>query len=77
MVYPTQNSVAPSRRWQAWRRGWQDYNLLAMLQDKLVKDKDNKTLQKMNDFVQEVVKAPGNREYCDEVRNWVKSQLAD
>jgi hypothetical protein len=75
MVYPTQDGVTPSRRWQAWRRGWEDYNLLAILRDKLEKSGDQAALKKLNETVHDVVTCPGDSVKRDQAREWVKSQL--
>lgn len=75
MVYPVPGSVVDSRRWRAWRRGWQDYNLMSILREKLAKANDLDTLKQMNSQVAEVVVTPGNREKREDVRMWIKSKL--
>jgi hypothetical protein len=75
MVYPIPGGMADSRRWRAWRCGWQDYNLLSILRDKLEKSGDQEGLKQLKEHVQDVVSTPGDREKCEKTRNWVKSKL--
>jgi hypothetical protein len=75
MVYPTQDGVAPSRRWQAWRRGWQDYNLLSMLREKLEKAGDEAGLKRLNESVHDAAECPGDPMKREQVRAWIKANL--
>jgi hypothetical protein len=75
MVYPVQGGVVPSRRWQAWRRGWQDYNLLSILREKLEKDGNQADLKKLDDYVRDVVAFPSDEARRQHVRDWIKAKL--
>ncbi len=74
-VYPVANGVVPSRRWQAWRRGWQDYTLLSMLRSHLEKTHNQVDMKKLNEYVHAVVSSPGDQVKRDHVRQWVKARL--
>jgi hypothetical protein len=75
MVYPIQGGVVSSRRWQAWRRGWQDYNLLSILRDKLEKDGNQVDLKKLDDYVRDVVAFPADQAKRQSVRDWIKAKI--
>jgi len=74
LVYPVESGVIPSRRWEAWRRGWQDYNLLALTKTSLAGDEAG--LAEMDRLLDEVVKVPGDPQKREAVRDWLKSRLA-
>ncbi|HEX7008802.1 MAG TPA: carbohydrate-binding family 9-like protein [Phycisphaeraceae bacterium] len=74
--YPMQESVAPSRRWQAWRQGWQDYLLLSLVRDRLRQKGDEAQLAELDRRVQAVVDFPGDSARMQAVRAWLKRQIA-
>jgi hypothetical protein len=75
LIYQIPGGVVPSRRWQAWRCGWQDYNMLSLLRDKLSQASDQAGLKELDLLVQDVVNNPGNQAKTDAVREWAKARL--
>ncbi|WP_428939257.1 glycoside hydrolase domain-containing protein [Fontivita pretiosa] len=75
--YPTEGGVLPSRRWQAWRQGWQDYLLLALARQQLRDRNDAAGLATLKDHVRQVVDFPGDPLRAERARKWLKSVLAD
>jgi hypothetical protein len=73
--YPVEGGVLPSRRWQAWRQGWQDYLLLARVRAQLRQSGDEAALAKLDEHVKQVVAFPGEPERPDAARWWLKSVL--
>ncbi|HEY3297940.1 MAG TPA: hypothetical protein VGK34_04720 [Armatimonadota bacterium] len=76
LVYPTETGVIPSRRWQAWRQGWQDYCLLDLCRKELAARKDTSRLEKMNSLVNRVVQFPADPANFDAARDYAKQVLA-
>lgn len=72
LVYPTEGGLIPSRRWQAWRQGWQDHCLLTLTSEYLTRKGDSVSLAKMKQLVDEVVLVPGDPNRSESVRNWCK-----
>jgi hypothetical protein len=77
LVYPIAGGVIPSRRWQAWRRGWQDYNLLFLARESAVKAGDKAKQEQLAGYVEEVVKVPGDPQKAEAVRAWLKRLLLE
>jgi hypothetical protein len=76
LSYPTESGVVPSRRWQAWRQGWQDYCLLALVKNRLQQAGDQSGLSELNKKVEETVANGIDPVKTDEVRAWLKQKLA-
>lgn len=76
LVYPIETGVVPSRRWQAWRQGWQDTCLLSLCRKELESRKDTARLEKMNSLVDAVLKLPADPTNFDAARNFAKQVLA-
>jgi hypothetical protein len=72
--YPMEGGVAPSRRWEAWRRGWQDYLLLTLTKNALAHDKAQTEM--LYQKVKQVVDYPGDQALADAVRAWLKEKVA-
>lgn len=75
LTYPTETGVVPSRRWQAWRQGWQDYCLLNLVKQKLTKDDDKAGLTEFNSDVQDTLANGIDPAKTDAVRTWLKTKL--
>jgi len=76
LVYPVEGGVVASRRWEAWRRGWQDYQLLALTEARLKQANDLAGLQDLKRRAEEVVTVPGDPARAEAVRAWLREQLA-
>jgi hypothetical protein len=74
--YPIEGGVAPSRRWQAWRQGWQDYLLLSRARQALRDRDDDERLKRLEKHVTDVVSFPGDAARADAVRTWAKGVLS-
>jgi hypothetical protein len=74
--YPIEGGVIPSRRWQAWRQGWQDYLLLARARSTLRERNDGEGLKTLEQKVKEVVTSAEDADRADETRAWLKGVLA-
>ena len=74
--YPIEGGVAPSRRWQAWRQGWQDYLLLSRARQALRDRKDADGLKMLDGKVADVVSFPSDPVRADAVRAWAKRVLS-
>jgi len=74
LVYPVPGGVVPSRRWQAWRQGWQDYCLISQTARALAGDE--KGLAELKERVDRVVAAPENYAAAAETRAWCKRILS-
>lgn len=75
LVYPVAGGVVASRRWEAWRRGWQDYQLLALTRTALEGGKKAAELKKLDALVQEVVTVPGDPVRAETARAWLRAQV--
>lgn len=75
LVYPMESGPCASRRWEAWRRGWQDYQLLALTKAKLTAAKDEAGLRQLQQLVEGAVTVPGNPAKTEAVRQWARGQL--
>jgi|GEM_PF-2450658 len=75
LVYPTEAGVIPSRRWQAWRQGWQDFCLLSLCRKKLESTKDTVRLEKLNSMIDMVVTFPADPVNFDAARSYAKQVL--
>lgn len=73
--YPAEGTVIPSRRWEAWRRGWQDYLLLSLARESLKSRNDAEGLQTLGKHVSDVVSFPGDDERAESARSWAKRVL--
>ncbi len=75
LVYPIQGGLVPSRRWEAWRRGWQDYNILAMAKRSLQEAGDEAGLAELDRLVRDVVKVPGDPQKREAAREWARARV--
>jgi len=76
LVYPAPGTVVASRRWEAWRRGWQDYQLLALTKAALTGDGKETERKKLVALVKDVVSFPGDPRRAKTARTWLRKQLA-
>lgn len=76
LVYPVEGGVVDSRRWEAWRRGWQDYQLLSLTEAKLKQAGDQAGVQELQRRLQEVVTVPGDPARAEATRRWLREKLA-
>jgi hypothetical protein len=74
--YPVEGDVVPSRRWQAWRQGWQDYLLLALARDALKSRGDGGGLDALKRQVDDVVSFPGDAAKADTARAFARGVLS-
>lgn len=75
LVYPTEGGLVASRRWEAWRRGWQDYQILAMAQD-AAKAAGPTAAAELRRRADEIVAIPGDPARAEAMRDWLRAQLA-
>ena len=75
LVYPVPGGVIPSRRWEAWRRGWQDANLLQLARESIRKSDDAEAMAEFQTRLRETVAVPGDPEHVDATRTWLKNVL--
>jgi hypothetical protein len=75
LAYPIEGGMVPSRRWQAWRRGWQDYCLLALTRKHFKQAGDEESLTKLNELVKKVAAVPGDPTRAEKARLWLKKTL--
>jgi len=76
LIYPTEGGIIPSRRWQAWRRGWQDHCLLTLTRQYLNQAGDQKQRATLDNLIKTAVEYPGNPFQTENVRTWCKDNLA-
>lgn len=75
LTYPTEGDVIPSRRWQAWRQGWQDHCLLSMTR-KILEDEDRHAeLETLHKLIDQVITVPGDPRHLENAREWCKQCL--
>ncbi|MBN2312258.1 MAG: DUF4091 domain-containing protein [Candidatus Hydrogenedentes bacterium] len=77
LVYPAESGPMPSRRWQAWRRGWQDHCLLSLARERCRQDTSSGSLARFDEVVDGVVAVPGDPNLREEARGWLKAIVAD
>ena len=65
-----------SRRWQAWRQGWQDYCILTLVKEKLQKANDTAKLAELNQKVKDTINNGIDPVKTDAVRLWLKGELS-
>lgn len=75
LVYPTAEGPIPSRRWEAWRRGVQDYCLLELTRRKLKAENRTPDLTELSQKVDRLVAAPGSDGLAEELRAWCRDRL--
>lgn len=75
LVYPTEAGPIPSRRWQAWRRGWQDACLLAQARATLARAGDQAGLATLERHLADVVALPGNPQRAETARAWLREVI--
>ena len=75
LVYPSENELVPSRRWQAWRQGWQDTCLFDLAAKKLTAEKDSKGQVKLNNLIKDYIAMPADPAGADKARNFAKTVL--
>jgi hypothetical protein len=76
LVYPVAGGVVPSRRWEAWRRGWQDADLLELARARLRQVGDAEGVNRLEAQAAEVVKVPGDPALAEQVRTAARAILA-
>ena len=74
LVYPTESGCIPSRRWQAWRQGWQDYCLLALAKKELIARNDTSSQTNLSNLVAKAVQLPSPAN-LDAARDFAKQVL--
>ncbi|MBI2302007.1 MAG: DUF4091 domain-containing protein [Armatimonadetes bacterium] len=77
LVYPVEGGVVASRRWEAWRRGWQDYQLLALTRAALEARGDAAGRAKLAQRVESVVAVPGDPVRAEAAREWLRAIIGD
>lgn len=75
LSYPTETGVIPSRRWQAWRQGWQDYCLLTLAKETMQKSGDTAGIKELDSKVKDTLANAIDPAKTEAVRNWLKSKL--
>ena len=75
LVYPMQDGVAASRRWEAWRRGWQDSALLLLARREMQNAGDQPGLDELIRRLGETVRLPGDPMKAHETRQWLRRRL--
>jgi len=75
LVYPTAGVPVASRRWEAWRRGWQDYQLLHLTRAALEAGGDAEAQRAFRENLETVVAVPGDPDQADAVREWLRKTL--
>jgi hypothetical protein len=75
LSYPTETGVIPSRRWQAWRQGWQDYNLLTLAKESMKRSGDDAGIAELDQKVQDLVANGLDPVKTEATRDWLKSKL--
>ncbi len=76
LVYPTESGLIPSRRWQAWRRGFQDHCLLSLATKVFAERGDDASVAKVKAAAAEVASVPGDPERAEDIRTWLKRVVA-
>lgn len=77
MRYPTEGGVAASRRWEAWRRGFQDHCLMELAEKTLRDAGDADGLTRLKALLEKVVTTPGDPVLADEARQWMRKAATD
>ena len=77
LIYPTEGGVIPSRRWQAWRQGWQDHCLLSLARKLLQQAGDETRVAALEEMVHQVVAVPGDPRLAEGVRKWCKDVILE
>lgn len=77
LVYPAAEGPVPSRRWEAWRRGVQDFSLFDLTKRKLTAQNRAADLTELARMVDRLVAAPGAEGLADELRVWCRDRLSD
>ncbi|MDI9586347.1 MAG: DUF4091 domain-containing protein [Acidobacteriota bacterium] len=75
LVYPVEDGLVASRRWEAWRRGWQDANLLALAKAALEQRDDQAGAARLDELVKQVVAVPGDQKLADDARDWLREVI--
>lgn len=75
LVYPVEGGLVASRRWEAWRRGWQDANLLALAKTALQQRNDQAGLARLDELVKQVVAVPGDQQLAEDARAWLREVI--
>lgn len=75
LVYPTEAGCIPSRRWQAWRQGFQDYCLLSQAKHELKSRGDAKGLAELSRLVDKAIQSPSDPTNFDAARAFSKQAL--
>ncbi|MCP4639869.1 MAG: DUF4091 domain-containing protein [bacterium] len=76
LVYPTETGLVPSRRWQAWRRGWQDHCLLSLARETFQDSGDEASVAKVEAYAADVASVPGDPARAEEIRAWLKQAVS-
>ena len=84
VVYGTKEELVPSKRWEAWREGVQDFEYLSMLEREVekVNGDNNKTVKEAKEFFEEVPpivfqEAVSNPDLINEARKEILRLLMD
>ena len=64
-----------SRRWEAWRRGLQDANLLRLAEEALQRRGDDAGAGQLHRIVEAVVSVPGDSGRAQDAREWLRDIL--
>lgn len=75
LLYLTENGVIPSRRLLGWKRGFQDFQLLKLAEQKLKANGNADELKRLHDNVQLVIDYPNQPQNADMVRDYCRSLL--
>ena len=75
LVYPTETGCIPSRRWQAWRQGFQDYCLFDLAREALAGRKDPDGLARLNILIDKAIAIPAEPTNFDAARDFAKQVL--
>lgn len=75
LVYPSENEIIPSRRWQAWREGWQDTCLFEIAKEKLTKQGNNAALNQMQKLIGDFLERPADPTLAEKARDFAKQAI--
>jgi len=76
LVYPIESDVVASRRWEAWRRGWQDYRLLALAQQEMRAAGETEGLKRLDSLVRDVLRVSATPDRAEKGRAWLRAETA-
>ena len=82
IIYGSEEELVPSKRWEAWREGIEDYEYLVMLENELEKYKDNtdEVVKSGQEFLQQTpqrVFKESNPQVIDEARTTILRLLVE